>query len=275
MSGPRVPAAVDIEWLATSELAGRPYFRVGRRREGADELVAEWIGIACLVARRDGSAHALSFEEGVSPARRRKLAGGDARMLLHHLAGGIALHASAVSIDGRAIALVGSSGHGKSTLAAALCRQRGARLLADDAVILSREGSAFVVEAGESDHWLTDEAVQALACADAPARDAREDKVPVPGVTGGTAPLGAIVVLEDFAAIGEPDMRRVGAVDGLARLLPHLARFVLDSPSDQRAELGRLEELLGAVPVHVLTRPRGLEHLGAAVDIAAKLCFED
>jgi len=36
----------------------------------------------------------------------------------------LALHASAVQLDGRALAFVGASGMGKSTLAAALCRER-------------------------------------------------------------------------------------------------------------------------------------------------------
>ena len=43
----------------------------------------------------------------------------------------LALHASAVEVDGRALAILGSSGSGKSTLAAVLCA-RGARLVSDD-----------------------------------------------------------------------------------------------------------------------------------------------
>jgi hypothetical protein len=53
----------------------------------------------------------------------------------------LVLHASAVAIDGRAIAFVGPSGAGKSTTAAALVRQ-GATTIADDALVLRPGGAA-------------------------------------------------------------------------------------------------------------------------------------
>jgi len=61
--------------------------------------------------------------------------------LAAHADGGIALHASAVAIDGRAIAFLGSKHAGKSTLAMALVR-RGARLLTDDTLVLRFDGGA-------------------------------------------------------------------------------------------------------------------------------------
>jgi hypothetical protein len=50
----------------------------------------------------------------------------------------LALHGSAVSIEGQAIALVGYSGAGKSTLAAAL-HARGHAILTDDLIAIDRE----------------------------------------------------------------------------------------------------------------------------------------
>jgi hypothetical protein len=64
--------------------------------------------------------------------------------LAAHADGRIALHASAVSIDGRAIAFLGPKHAGKSTLALALVR-RGARLLTDDTLVLSVDSSEGVV----------------------------------------------------------------------------------------------------------------------------------
>jgi len=52
-----------------------------------------------------------------------------------HADGHLTLHASAVSIDGRGIALVGPKHAGKSTLALALVRE-GARLLTDDLLVV-------------------------------------------------------------------------------------------------------------------------------------------
>jgi hypothetical protein len=60
--------------------------------------------------------------------------------------GFLVLHASAIEIDGRAVAFVGQKGQGKSTMAATLY-QRGHRLLSDDvvAVDLSDPNQAYVV----------------------------------------------------------------------------------------------------------------------------------
>jgi hypothetical protein len=52
-----------------------------------------------------------------------------------HIDGGLALHASAVSIGGRAVAFLGDKHSGKSTLALALVR-RGARLITDDTLVV-------------------------------------------------------------------------------------------------------------------------------------------
>lgn len=58
------------------------------------------------------------------------------RLLSHQ--GQVMVHASAVSIDRQAVAFVGESGYGKSTLAAAFGRQ-GAPMLADDCIRLALE----------------------------------------------------------------------------------------------------------------------------------------
>lgn len=68
--------------------------------------------------------------------------------LLCHRRGLFPLHASCVSIDGRAVAISGMSGAGKSTLAAALTR-RGHTLLSDDVCVidLSAAGGPVVLPA--------------------------------------------------------------------------------------------------------------------------------
>ena len=53
------------------------------------------------------------------------------------------LHASAVAIDGRAVLITGPSGSGKSSLALDLLAL-GARLVADDGVIIRREGERLL-----------------------------------------------------------------------------------------------------------------------------------
>jgi hypothetical protein len=64
--------------------------------------------------------------------------------LFLRLRGVVSLHASAVSLGGRSIALLGGPGAGKSTTAAAFARQ-GNRILSDDIVALEERGQDFYV----------------------------------------------------------------------------------------------------------------------------------
>jgi HPr Serine kinase C-terminal domain len=65
--------------------------------------------------------------------------------LVLRLRGVPSLHASAVGVDGVAVALVGPAGSGKSTTAAALAA-RGHALLADDVLALRRTGDAILAQ---------------------------------------------------------------------------------------------------------------------------------
>jgi HPr kinase/phosphorylase len=56
------------------------------------------------------------------------------------------LHASAVAVAGRGLLIVGASGAGKSGLALRLM-SRGARLVADDRVLVARHGASLVASA--------------------------------------------------------------------------------------------------------------------------------
>lgn len=56
----------------------------------------------------------------------------------------VALHGSVVDIDGGAVAFLGATGHGKSTLAACLAR-RGHTVLSDDCCVLRRTAAGFEV----------------------------------------------------------------------------------------------------------------------------------
>jgi hypothetical protein len=63
------------------------------------------------------------------------------------LRGAVCLHASAVALGGRAVALVGQTGAGKSTTAAAFAR-RGAPVMSDDVVALDDRGASLWAQPG-------------------------------------------------------------------------------------------------------------------------------
>src|SRR5206468_10962716 len=57
------------------------------------------------------------------------------------------LHATVPVIDGMAVALLGNSGYGKSTMGAAFL-QVGARLLTDDLLVLRKQGDNWIAHPG-------------------------------------------------------------------------------------------------------------------------------
>lgn len=72
-----------------------------------------------------------------------------------------ALHASALSLDGRAVVLCGESESGKSTMAAALAL-RGAPVLCEDVAALRFSGDTFYIEPGYAQVGLWPDTVETL-----------------------------------------------------------------------------------------------------------------
>jgi hypothetical protein len=270
-------SASPAQWLAIHAEDGESRFRVGRT---ADGFVAEWCGLARLTVSRDGGRSELAFEDEVPEAHRRKLERGAATLLLRQLHGKLGVHGAAVAFAGRAVVLVGGSGDGKSTLAAAAC-EAGATLLADDAVAIDLQERGAVVTPTDSIHWLDDGARAALGMVAVPVRGEKA-AVPPKKVGEGAVSLAAIVMLswgEEHVARASASSECVPVVVGisgtgaLARILPHVVRLVVDDPVLNRAELDGLHALVEHVPVHVLERVRAFDQLPATVDLIRRLCL--
>lgn len=249
-----------MRWLAEYAEDDVVCFRIGTN---GPEVVAEWTDVARLVARRDGSDRRLEFEPDVDPRNAEKIRRGSAWLLLRHLDRELALHGASVAIGGKAIVLLGRSGAGKSTLATELC-DRGADLLADDAVGIDRDGERFVVPPREVHHWLDGVARRALG------RSSGVDgKEPIATRRGAesSASLAAFVELVFDARAGAPSLSRRTGVDAMGALVPQVARFVIDEPERQKWELDLLHRVVEAVPCYRLERPRGFEHLRATAEL--------
>jgi len=253
-----------VTWVAQSSDEGEACFRIGT--SGTD-VIAEWPGLAKLVAARDGSTSELTFEHGVDPRDADKIRRGSAWLLLRHLEGRLGLHGSAVSVgEDCAIVFLGRSGDGKSTLAAAMCGS-GCSLLADDAVALEEAaGGAWHVVPHEVDHWLDAEARRALGAppsdrAKAPWRARRSAEAAVP--------VAAFVELAFDDAAPRLSLQRGSRA--VQSLIPQVARFVLDEPERQRRELDMLHTIVETTPVYLLERPRRFSELERTVDLLLDL----
>lgn len=173
------------------------------------------------------------------------------------LRGITSLHASAVAIDGKAVALLGAPGAGKSTTAAAFARL-GYGVVTDDVLALTDQQDAVVVQPAYPCIRLWPESVRALYGApDAlplltPNWDKRYLDLTQPGYHfhAEALPLAAVYVLGercgDFSA---PFIERITSRDGLMALITNsYVNYLLDKPMRAK-EFEVLTGLIDHTPV--------------------------
>ena len=179
------------------------------------------------------------------------------------LLGVTCLHASAVAVDGQAIALVGSPGAGKSTIAAAFA-QCGFSVIADDVVALAEDGRNFQVQPGYPRLNLWSDSVRALFGSDealpriTPTWDKRYLALGDNGLgfTANPLPLGAIYVLGtregDLAA---PVIDDIAGSNALRDLVTNTyVNYLLDREMRSR-EFDVLTRLVVRMPIRRVRAP--------------------
>lgn len=124
------------------------WYTATRRDDGSVLLRVH--GVCDFAVSPDLSTVTLHLVHGTAPGMRAIMTTGTLLALQLYLRGSAVLHASAVEKDGTAIAFLGHSGMGKSTLAALLCAQ-GARVVSDDVVPVRSTGDAPLVPLGATE----------------------------------------------------------------------------------------------------------------------------
>jgi len=195
------------------------------------------------------------------------------------LRGVTCLHASAVTVDQQAIALVGSPGAGKSTTAAAFAH-RGFSVIADDVVALTEDGKNFMVQPGYPRVNLWSDSVGALFGSETPLPritptwDKHYMALGDNGLSFASEPLplGAIYVLgAREAALAAPVVDNVSGSNALAQLVPNTyVNYLLDRDMRSR-EFDVLARLVAGIPIrHV----RPLADPSAVFDLAAAIASD-
>src|SRR5215469_13092785 len=179
------------------------------------------------------------------------------------LRGVTCLHASAVSVDGRAIALVGSPGAGKSTIAAALA-QCGFSVIADDVVALVADGKNFQAQPGYPRLNLWSDSVRALFGSNdalpriTPTWDKRYLALGDNGFgfASQALPLGAVYVLgAREAALEAPVIDYLSGSNALAEFVTNTyVNYLLDRDMRSR-EFDVLTRLVVRVPIRRVRSP--------------------
>jgi hypothetical protein len=174
------------------------------------------------------------------------------------LRGTVSLHASAISVDGRAIAFLGPAGAGKSTTAAGFA-QLGFPVLSDDVLALTDMGGAVLVQPAYPHIRLWPSAVSILY--------GSPDNLPrlVPGDSpwdkrylnlGGDdyefqenpLPLAAIYLLGEREEAAAPRIELIPESVGLMSLVTNTyANYLLDA-SMRAQEFGFLSRIMSSIP---------------------------
>lgn len=189
------------------------------------------------------------------------------------LHGVVCLHASAVMISGRAVALMGPAGTGKSTTAAAFAR-RGFPVLTDDIVTLEERDERFWVRPGYPRLNLWPQSVQAVLGPDCdlphitPAEPYWDKRYltldgPASEFMNQPVPLAAIYTGEANNEALEPEVSTLAGQDALLAMLANTYSYYLLTPAMREHEFDVLSRVARSVPVRWVKFRRDLNRLDA------------
>jgi hypothetical protein len=185
------------------------------------------------------------------------------------------LHATAVVIDGEAVAFLGDCGYGKSTLGAAFVA-RGVRILTDDVLALEMRNGRWMAHAGPPRLKLFPSVARRVLAREAGSRlhaDTSKLILPLAGAQANdhAVPLRALYVLPDPADRRPRAQARIGVapVEGQKAFLT-LVRSAFNLIQVDRARLANqfdvVTRLLRDVPIRRLTYRRRLSLLDSVCD---------
>lgn len=251
----------DLEALYVSPCVGengRPSCRVWRAESGDYFRLLYDDGTDCVVDRQ-GTRIWMWWPEPFTLADMVPYLQGQLLGLVQRLRGITCLHASAILIDGQAVAVTGFPGAGKSSTAAAFL-QMGFPVLADDVVPVFEDDGKFMVQPAHPRIWLLPDMVETLYGSSdalpllAPSWEKRylDLNVAGPGLPLEPKPLAAIYVLSERA--NEPDrpvVTEAAPRDILLKLLCNTYMNHLLDPGMRSLEFATLTRLQRTVPVRL------------------------
>jgi hypothetical protein len=184
-----------------------------------------------------------------------------------HMMGAVCLHASAVDVNGRAVAFLGPKGFGKTTTAVALTRE-GARLVTDDTLVVFPGRESTCVPGVQSARLRLDAARVFAEAGPEPTTVAGDGRVmydPPPDLLmTGRVPLAALYVLSPV----QPDSttlverRPLASLPAAIAIISHGKLGPLQGVEEAAENLERITRLAESVPVYSLPIARDLARMG-------------
>jgi hypothetical protein len=186
------------------------------------------------------------------------LLAGTVTAFLLTLRGQTVLHASAVAIDGVALAFVGQSGRGKSTVAALLCLA-GAELVTDDVLVVDPNPPVTCIGGAPELRLRDGAAALAESQPDATARVTADDRLAVAPLSAPAEPLplAAIVVPAPSRAATDVEIHRLPASTAVFWLLAFPRVHGWCRPDVLSRDFAAISRIANAIPIYDVTIPWG------------------
>jgi hypothetical protein len=254
---------------------GEPVSAIRRSDDGSYFRIAYGDGIQFIVDSHGANVWA-TWRENLTLDDAQVYLLGQVMGFILRVRGIVCLHASAIAIDGRAVAIAGQAGAGKSTTAAVFARL-GYPVLSDDVVPILDRGDTFWVPSGYPCVCLWPESVESVfGSTDAlPLLSPTWDKryLPLEGEAHKfqkqPLPLSRIYILgERGSAPDYPARRQLSSAQALRLLMANVyMNYVWDRDSLSRELhlLGRIATAIPLVEVQAHENLNGLERLCVAI----------
>lgn len=277
--GLRIASAMSLDpYLARAAAADAPpdllvASGAGVEQRTADSVHVEWPGLARVHVRGGRDAWAEALVPGGERIVAEAVAGPGLAIALAQR-GFFVLHASAVSLGGRAVAVAGHSGAGKSTLAALLVAA-GGRPLSDDITPLTLRPDGVDAVAGPTLSKLEAMPPAAARHAADVGREAAGTKRlyawTEAAAPGERVPLAAVLLVEDAPEAAFTHLRGQQAV---AALLRFAFCLTTGGPRYLERHLRDAAAIAPGVRVARLARPRTVEGAATAGALVKRLVLD-
>jgi hypothetical protein len=245
------------EVLAHYELNPAQWYTFAR--QGAGDFVMRFASAGDFIVNAGLRRVVVCPEAGADPALVPVFANGAVPAFVLMMRGDPLLHASAIDVGGRAVAFVGRSGMGKSTMATLFCAA-GGRLITDDVLRLTPgDQPRCYLGAGELRLRKGSEEL-AESFADPPSSrrtgDGRDALQPALAETE-LLPLTAIVIPWPDREASTPVVERLGPVEALMTLMSFPRIIGWKHGPTQALQFQRMGDVAAAVPVYSARVPWG------------------
>ncbi len=243
---------MTVRWLHEDVQRGAVTYRLGR---DGDVVVAEWTHVATY---RSDRLPRLLPQAGADSTRVEKIQSGSARALDRALEGRWSFHGAAFALGGEGVLLVGESGAGKSTIAAATVAS-GGELLADDIAFVDDVAGVLHLVPGERHHWIAPVDADRLGTVNPPravsSNEGGKSPFAARSVADHPVPLRMVCELVADSGVAEPTLEPLRGAEAMRAISPALFLLPSEDPVALAAHFDWVARVAQETEVVRLRRP--------------------